>query len=278
MEHAEALNVIYIRHAHSKYNLWDEMLSDEFKDAEYPEEAEDISELKHVTGKRDFRLHDSTLTKKGISQASTKMYHSFPIKYVFCSPLRRVLETTYLLFGNHPNKPKLVVHPLLREIMNLPNDVPYPLQEIEPVYEEKGFDFSLLKLLPQPQLHFLYTLNSPDKEQLLEAIEHNPETSYLNIIESHKLRKRKFEPKHFHRVETYANIRKRAKDFAAFLKSFIKESGCSSNEIAVVTHGEFIKYTTTTEYSNEHQKVASKPIKNCSYISVDINKLVNDKY
>ncbi len=37
------------------------------------------------------------------------------IGLVICSPLRRCLDTTYHIFKNHPNKPKIVVYPGVRE-------------------------------------------------------------------------------------------------------------------------------------------------------------------
>ena len=40
---------------------------------------------------------------------------NYDIDYVFCSPMRRCLITTYNLFKNHPANPKIIVLPFLRE-------------------------------------------------------------------------------------------------------------------------------------------------------------------
>ena len=48
------------------------------------------------------------------------------LKTVFVSPLRRALQTSYLLFKDHPNfkNIKFVIHPDLREIVHTVCDVP----------------------------------------------------------------------------------------------------------------------------------------------------------
>jgi broad specificity phosphatase PhoE len=48
------------------------------------------------------------------------------LKTIFVSPLRRALQTAYLLFKEHPNflSLRFVVHPLLRENMHTVCDIP----------------------------------------------------------------------------------------------------------------------------------------------------------
>jgi broad specificity phosphatase PhoE len=48
------------------------------------------------------------------------------VRTVFVSPLRRALQTAYLVFRRHPNfgNIRFIVHPLLRENMHTVCDIP----------------------------------------------------------------------------------------------------------------------------------------------------------
>lgn len=44
-------------------------------------------------------------------------FEDLRIETVFVSPLKRAVETAVLLFKDHPNHPKFVVEPYLREML-----------------------------------------------------------------------------------------------------------------------------------------------------------------
>jgi broad specificity phosphatase PhoE len=46
-----------------------------------------------------------------------------PLDIVLVSPLRRAIQTAYYLFRDHPNKPKLIVVPFLREMLSSSCDI-----------------------------------------------------------------------------------------------------------------------------------------------------------
>jgi phosphohistidine phosphatase SixA len=46
---------------------------------------------------------------------ATQELHKHSIDIVLTSPLRRCLDTTYHMFKDHPDKPKIVVYPHIRE-------------------------------------------------------------------------------------------------------------------------------------------------------------------
>ena len=68
--------------------------------------------------------------------------HKYDVDYVFSSPMRRCLATTYSLFKNHPSKPKIIVLPFLREEFQSSCDVGCKILESKALFPT--FDFSFL--------------------------------------------------------------------------------------------------------------------------------------
>src|SRR5690348_15130336 len=95
--------ILVIRHVESLYN-------------HHKKEALDKG-LPKSTYRQNILLLDSPITENGKINAISlsKNYESINIKYVIVSPLRRTIQTALYLFGNHKNKPKIIVNPLLRE-------------------------------------------------------------------------------------------------------------------------------------------------------------------
>ena len=76
----------------------------------------------------DLTLLDCPLSDLGLKQceearalAASRLSN---VKTVFVSPLRRALQTAYLLFKDHAQQVKVIVHPLLRENLHTVCDVP----------------------------------------------------------------------------------------------------------------------------------------------------------
>ncbi|CAG9316732.1 unnamed protein product [Blepharisma stoltei] len=85
---------------------------------------------------------DAPLSEIGIEQASSKVdqAHSLNVTKVYVSPLRRALQTCDILFRNHPNTPKIVVHPLFTELIHNSHDI--PTYSGTPYPEFSHFDWS----------------------------------------------------------------------------------------------------------------------------------------
>ena len=88
---------------------------------------------------RDKELLDCPLSDLGIKQceeASSTASRLSNVSTVFISPLRRALQTAYLLFKNHPkfDSIKFIVHPQLRENMHTVCDVPEDWDLVEAYY------------------------------------------------------------------------------------------------------------------------------------------------
>ena len=117
------------------------------------------------------------------------------LKVVMISPLRRCLQTTYLLFRNHPrfNDIKFIIDPYLKEHLDSPCDIPLSIGEtirnFKPLFPD--LDCSLLDdLLSRencdPNLWFVHIMASQEKQAVLaeyKRIKNHPENQfYLDFM------------------------------------------------------------------------------------------------
>jgi broad specificity phosphatase PhoE len=71
-------------------------------------------------------------------QASATANSLTSVHTVFISPLRRALETAFLLFRDHPgfSQIRFIVHPLLRENMHTVCDVPEEWEKVQEHFQK----------------------------------------------------------------------------------------------------------------------------------------------
>lgn len=83
---------------------------------------------------------DAVLNSIGIQQSRDIIphVHSLDIHEVYVSPLRRALHTCDIIFKDHPNQPKIIVHPFLHERFHNAHDVSW--YSGEPFPEFAHFD------------------------------------------------------------------------------------------------------------------------------------------
>lgn len=270
------LEIMFVRHAESMFNLWHSyyLLIKNKKEIPKTINKKDLEIIQKVTSKFDLLLLDPDLSQKGSEMAKTtsSKYSKFPIEIVFVSPLRRAMQTCEAIFQNHPNYKniKFIVHPLLRELLNNSNDIPNSLSELRKKYEPK-YDFSEFEKYPIPYLYFIYDLQSPDKEYLLEKTRGVSENEYPKILQEAEIEKRKKEPKYNQRLESYVNMRGRTKMFKQYLREFIRKNKVDFAKIAVVCHSNFISYSKSEKFL-EHGEATFPHIPNCDFTMVDVNK------
>ena len=164
-EKAKKCKFLLFRHGESEWNAaW----------TRYNESPEEYPIDCYSTG-----LLDAPLTKKGELQAKEKqkeINEIFNLRYIFVSPLRRALQTIYILLEEHPNKRniRVIVHPQMGEKVNVNHDIPQDLGIIREEYsniKDIRFDFSLFDVYKDPNLYYIYELNDPPREELLNEIE-----------------------------------------------------------------------------------------------------------
>ena len=119
-----------IRHANSEAN---EAANLVLKEAQQTKLGLPLERWLQVYG--NDKYIDSQLTQQGIKQCEDASEHvnKIDFKYLFVSPLRRTIETTYYTFRNHPNwkTMDIILHPLLREKIGISGDVPLPNQQLK---------------------------------------------------------------------------------------------------------------------------------------------------
>ena len=131
----EKSKTILIRHANSTFNYRWHAVEKEI------EEGQATSE-KFLEIIKDTVLLDCPLSDLGIIQcqeAQPLANSLIGIKTVLISPLRRALQTAYLVFKDHPNfqSIKFIVHPMLRENMHTVCDIPENFLDVKNAYEGK---------------------------------------------------------------------------------------------------------------------------------------------
>ena len=247
-----------VRHGLSVFNYWSRTYGHraaEFGNVNAVEADPDYKYLMTIKDKADTRLADPDLHKKGMAQAqkAQEKINQMNVRYVFVSPLKRTLDTCKGIFGSYPKKGQLIikVNPLVRELMGSPCDVPVDtLTKRRAEYEPLGYDFSQLEKYDKKDLYFLYSLNSPEREQLFEEIAKEPDKPYIEVIAKYMKRFRKEQKKGNRKVESFVNARERAVEFAQFLLNFIPTAGLGENDdIVVVTHSLFISYCIATYWT-----------------------------
>ncbi|MCJ2052703.1 histidine phosphatase family protein [Methylobacterium sp. J-070] len=86
----------------------------------------------HRLGRGDPGLLDARLTPRGEAQAreARERLREIPFELVVVSPLTRAIETTAILFGDHPSRPRVLVEVLHRECQESSCDVGRAASEI----------------------------------------------------------------------------------------------------------------------------------------------------
>jgi len=104
---------------------------------------------------------------------------------VLISPLRRALQTAYLVFKDHPNFHiiKFIVHPMLRENMHTVCDIPENFLDVKNDYEGKipQLDFSLMER--QENDWYIHQLQEPVRSKLLERVARGNHTEKEVLLE-----------------------------------------------------------------------------------------------
>ena len=113
MENIENLNgkIFVIRHAQSMYNA-----------------AKNDKNLLKIRDS-DKSFIDACLSEKGEIQCKENKMHLPNLKLIIVSPLRRALQTAYLLFKDHPNFKdiEVIMDPNIRESFGCACDITFPV-------------------------------------------------------------------------------------------------------------------------------------------------------
>ena len=193
---------------------------------------------------------DAPLDKEGIEQAEAARtsINNLNIKYTFVSPLLRTLETAQILLETHPQREniKIIVHPLLRELMVSSCDIP---RDISPrITKFLEFDFSLIG---DGVKYWVEDINQELREEILEGEDLGDLEFIYKVIMLMRKRKEKGET-----FETEQNVRYRLNIFIHFITQYFmhllrNKVEDEFGDVLIVTHGGICKYFTATHFKED---------------------------
>ena len=267
--YAKNLNgkIIFIRHGETNYNI-------------------DFNK-KGFKIKGDLKYIDGHLNSTGERQAlnSAKKYKSLNIEDVYVSPLFRTLQSATLIFKNHPNKNKIIlhVHPLLTEVVSSVNNFTWNIEGTKKIFNmnsEIKVDWSIFenefKTIEEQNffyLKYIDLLTDTKVEEIKKKLYESYGTDKVKstVGELGKI----IVDLHMKRIESLDHLFQRAVNFKEFLKEKHKNTIYDFNKkIFVISHSCFGQMFTTKEcYNKKHIEDYPKDcceMYNCEAISVFI--------
>jgi len=242
-------SIFLIRHAQSKFNV-----------AEHAALARgaDVYQYKFNT-----ELIDAGISDLGVEQTkgAAEILKDVNIKVVFTSPLRRCCQTTYHIFKNHPNKPKVIVVPILREIFSSACDVSEDIRRIKKEFPD--YDFSLIDALDVPEFWLFHSLqNETLKNEFLKEAEERfkGDPNVGEKVKHYVLNKlAEYYPEQYE--SSFDIIQRNAKAREIFKQKLaeLKEG----EKMACVAHYYFLIHFTASEFGENGEPIDGRGFKNC---------------
>jgi broad specificity phosphatase PhoE len=213
-----------------------------------------------------------------IQQASKKL-NIVNVKYVFCSPLLRCIETCYKVLSSHPDKERIrvIIHPLISEGVNGTHDFSKNMKTKRKLYNETSevkFDWSYFdEIYPSESQGEIFFLNHVDNlnDDVIDLLN----SAKISYSEEMLLQLARYYNSKKIRMETINHVFQRCLDFKNFLKEFLKNNSLQEDEkVLVFTHSAFVRLS-TSQLAYSMKKVESYPedcyhADNCEIISIDI--------
>lgn len=91
------------------------------------------------------------------------------IALVFTSPLRRCMQTTFNIYGEHPDKPRIIVWPQIKERLHSGCDIADDINNLKK--EFSTFDFTLVDEMTEPGFWHIEMLDKDLGETFKKHIE-----------------------------------------------------------------------------------------------------------
>ncbi|KAL4499303.1 hypothetical protein ABPG72_006889 [Tetrahymena utriculariae] len=235
--------ILLIRHAESMFNLSQRVACN--TDQEVPGAQECL-----VT-KFNEELIDCGITPQGYQQCqqAREICQKEDVAVVFVSPLRRALETCEQIFKGHPSNPKIIPHPLFREMVLSNCDIGAKVLESKEIY--KNDDFSFLEQYKYPNLWSIYELLDKEKSsQIIQQIEEKCGHDEKEVIRVGHLKLLEFMKDIYPQaVETEQQQLERIVKQKEFLIKTAKEIP-QGKKIAVISHSRTL-YSFTAQFCHE---------------------------
>jgi len=247
-------NLYLVRHAQSEYNL----AQLKAVQSEVESKTEDLT-VKFDKGLIDCPI--SELGQKQVLEAGVKL-KDVNVKLVITSPLRRCLQTTHGIFKDHKNKPRVVVWPVVKEMLLSGCDAADDLETIQREFPE--YDFSYLNNYQFPELWLFYTFCKDQGvgQEFIDELfdQHSSREDAIKNAKSFIVDKLK--ASHPKTVETEHDLVHRVKEAKKALNEEIK--GITADEaIVVVAHSRFLEAFTSEGFEEDGTPINAKWFYNC---------------
>lgn len=207
-------------------------------------------------------LIDCGLSETGKIQSAecAKIVAKLPLAYVLVSPLRRALQTADLILKNHPNPPKVIVYPGVREKLSSNCDIGSPLTDLEK--EFPTFDFSMLAIYEKPQFWYLYGIPEKAREELLAEIKTKCPTIEEEIENGKYVVLEKIKSLYPSCIEPLLYMQQRIKEASGDIKKRVNEAK-DKGKIMLVGHSRAWETLTAESFKENGECVGSKWLHNC---------------
>ena len=257
---------LYIRHGETNFN----------KDIK-------LNKKLYFEFKKDLKYLDINLNEQGIKDAinCAQILKKFNIINIYSSPLNRCLQTSKIICEQLNLNNKIIVHPLLNEIIESINDFIFDINEKKLIYNEKFFDWNLYnKLLDSNFKQNFYFIEYLDNLNI--NIIKNIKQEFLNNINNkNKIKENlinliKLENKKFKKLESLNHLFYRNLQFKKYLRNKYSLDKNINNKVLIITHSNFIKISTSQLIYNlkdagKYFPKDSYQAKNCEILSININ-------
>jgi len=251
-----------VRHAQSEFNL---------AQMKALKQESEVRIGEDLGVKFNYDLIDCSISEVGKQQSAkaAEVLKDTNVTLVFSSPLRRCLATTYEIFKNHKNKPKVVVWPLIKEMLLSNCDVSDELETIKKEYPD--YDFSLLDELPHPELWLIYTLkNETIREDLLEELFSKYPTKEEALKNAKYFLTDKLKSVYPNLLEHQIDINQRTLEAKKSIKEKIKNHP-EGESIVIVTHSRFLESFSAEKYGEKDgEPINAKWFENCEVASFQL--------
>lgn len=265
--------VLYVRHGKTEFNYTKDIIGEDVQS-----HAELVDSCLHAQGL------DSL--KNAIRTLSTLKFEA-----IYCSPMKRTLQTVYHLLENHPQRESIIVyiHPLITEKVNGVHDYSFDIIKKKCEYNMKSkvkfnwtiFDTYFKTQIEQEMFQFAYCPKDiPELNALIKQVEElyskgekeAMKTTYAKFGEylvGHKM----------NTFETHYHAFRRNICFKRFLLKKLTEDGTlekTDEKILIVTHSALAKVGTSSKAYSLLDNMTSYPddshlCKNGEIISMHIN-------
>jgi broad specificity phosphatase PhoE len=264
---------LYIRHGQTDYNLTSASIENDST------LSNSTKEEKIKNFRSDPNFLDCKLNEKGKEQSENLrlIIDNLSVKYIFCSPLRRCIETMLISLSTYKKKDelKIFIHPLLSEVVHTIHDGSIDMTEKTWFYNDLSSKLGLSidwKYMKSLEYDYMFDFIDNDYEKVVNSCGEDGKKSLSSILKHYY---QKYSSDYIPESVSAAFTRSlKLKHFLIdFEKNTQKQEG--KEKILLFSHSGFIKTSTiSVDYEVIDEKYPENIYfpENCEVISIDIRK------